>query len=363
MDFISLPSNPLYPPIKVPCLSHIPYDGHDFLTYPERQGKSVTRLLRGQFDQDTETAIFLQNWLYFGVLFEVLGERASKEMYMEQDSENGKDLLTTRLLSTHLKERAAELKLLLRNEYPSGSNIVGKAERCLKMLSSMCCVAKCGEVDGLGVWPLSPEIDLSIRALGHFLSSAIYSLLFEYLPSTFLPRLRFPGGSLVRSRLCAARWCPSDVSMVMESLSPASLYYICNLRRHNIGAHNSCGDRFCKLCQVDTSTYVTRHATPSCQCTYLGPPAQDTIAIIEGGKIPLASIIHDKNTGALRVVVKPCTPNCHYVALSHVWSDGMGNPLTNSLPRCQILRLKRLLDELSGLESSWKSSTQADLIL
>lgn len=354
MDFISLPSNPLYPPIKVPCLSRLSYDGHEFPTYAERQGQSITRLLRGQFGQDPETATFLQNWLFFGVLFEVLGERASKESYTELDPEDGNDLLTTRLLSKHLEERAAELDLLLRNKHPSGSMIIGKIEKCLKMSSTMCSLAKCGEVSGLGVWPLPPEIDLSIRALGHFLSSAIYSLLFDYLLSTFLPRLRFPGGSLVQSRLCAARWCPSDISMVIDSLSPASLYYICNLRRKSIGSHTNCSNRFCKLRQVDTSTYVTRHAISSCRCSHLGPTAQDVIAIIEDRKIPLVSIIQEKIAGVLRIVVKPYTPNCHYVAFSHVWSDGMGNPLTNSLPRCQILRLKRYLDELSGLESSWR---------
>ena len=31
-----------------------------------------------------------------------------------------------------------------------------------------------------------------------------------------------------------------------------------------------------------------------------------------------------------------------YVAISHVWAHGMGNPKENSLPRCQVSRLNRL---------------------
>ncbi|KAL9617148.1 MAG: hypothetical protein Q9160_008045 [Pyrenula sp. 1 TL-2023] len=39
-----------------------------------------------------------------------------------------------------------------------------------------------------------------------------------------------------------------------------------------------------------------------------------------------------------------------YVAISHVWSDGLGNPTENSLPRCQLLRLQRLVNNLYHTE-------------
>ncbi len=37
-----------------------------------------------------------------------------------------------------------------------------------------------------------------------------------------------------------------------------------------------------------------------------------------------------------------------YVAISHVWSDGLGNPNHNSLPFCQIKRLQELVQESTG---------------
>ena len=33
--------------------------------------------------------------------------------------------------------------------------------------------------------------------------------------------------------------------------------------------------------------------------------------------------------------------NSPYIAFSHVWSDGLGNPLVNSLPQCQLERLSQ----------------------
>lgn len=35
-----------------------------------------------------------------------------------------------------------------------------------------------------------------------------------------------------------------------------------------------------------------------------------------------------------------------YVAISHVWSDGLGNPRSNALPRCQLDRISHLVREL-----------------
>lgn len=37
-----------------------------------------------------------------------------------------------------------------------------------------------------------------------------------------------------------------------------------------------------------------------------------------------------------------------YVAISHVWSDGIGNLQRNALPRCQLLRLSNLVRSLQG---------------
>ena len=46
----------------------------------------------------------------------------------------------------------------------------------------------------------------------------------------------------------------------------------------------------------------------------------------------------------------PCSQNCqiYYVAISHVWIDGLGNPNANSLPVCQLACLRHLLEEVLG---------------
>jgi hypothetical protein len=63
-------------------------------------------------------------------------------------------------------------------------------------------------------------------------------------------------------------------------------------------------------------------------------------SIISTGGIPLACVEINKQ-GEVRLKVTRMTHGTPFVALSHVWSDGLGNPAANSLPQCQLLRLQR----------------------
>ena len=50
--------------------------------------------------------------------------------------------------------------------------------------------------------------------------------------------------------------------------------------------------------------------------------------------------------GELSVDVVASRPESRYVALSHVWADGLGNPCANALPRCQLLYIGQLVNNL-----------------
>jgi len=57
--------------------------------------------------------------------------------------------------------------------------------------------------DGV-VWPLPPEVDLSLRMLGQLLTSSLYGALMTdfitgRLPQSALPQLQFPSGKLLAS--------------------------------------------------------------------------------------------------------------------------------------------------------------------
>lgn len=63
-------------------------------------------------------------------------------------------------------------------------------------------------------------------------------------------------------------------------------------------------------------------------------------SILKGGSIPLVSPYNDDDSAQLCIV--EAAPGIDYVAISHVWLDGLGNLQKNALPRCQLRHLSEL---------------------
>lgn len=111
------------------------------------------------------------------------------------------------------------------------------------------------------------------------------------------------------------------------------------------GAHNRCSKKVCQAYNSSQIGYVTAHTEQSCRCSFLTAPTDKIIQIIQDGGVPLVSI-RKRPYGGLGIEIQAATAPNQYIAISHVWSGGLGNPQTNSLPQCQ---LHRLLERLSSL--------------
>jgi hypothetical protein len=72
------------------------------------------------------------------------------------------------------------------------------------------------------------------------------------------------------------------------------------------------------------------------------------IEIIKSGGIPLVSVhIGPYNKAEIRI--EKASPSTRYTAISHVWSDGLGNPNSNALPQCQLGWLSTCLERLPSV--------------
>jgi hypothetical protein len=58
-------------------------------------------------------------------------------------------------------------------------------------------------------------------------------------------------------------------------------------------------------------------------------------------------LVHEEDS-EFDLELTPANMAPEYVAISHVWSDGLGNVQENALPHCQILHLSRLTQEVQG---------------
>ncbi|KAL4741110.1 hypothetical protein BDV11DRAFT_183781 [Aspergillus similis] len=360
MDYIELPPDSPYPPLEVPCLSKDSYEYHDFLTYPEHEGWDITRLFNGDFTEHKNAAPFLQNWLFFGVLWEVFGPigKGRKLHYVKEQHNHPHGVITVAGLEEHILELTSFISSTLRTEHKSTAQQIGRRiEQCLRTVSRFCRIAKC-EGDprpGFTTWPLSPEIDLSIRTLGQRLSWSFATGVMPLVFSSDTGRLEFPCAWLPIKRLQESGWCPSEIALVEETFTSASAYYTSQLESPPSATekdHSWCTRSLCMARQLNEETYRTAHTSSDCDCQHYGPLIDEVVSIIRSGGVPLLSITPTKKAPYIKVEVEKYTEGKRYIAFSHVWSDGLGNPSANTLPQCQLLRIRSLLDELvSGIRS------------
>ncbi|KAK4442922.1 hypothetical protein QBC34DRAFT_479230 [Podospora aff. communis PSN243] len=185
-------------------------------------------------------------------------------------------------------------------------------------------------------------IELSIMAMGESLSNAastIYGFDPKQMP-TWGP------SPILKERLLRRGWCPSDSPFFPEARPISSIgadYYFgsrqCPWPRET--DHSTCSTAICNayLSVVDPSRYKQRHVSPACQCEAISVPPE-AAELVSQNAVPVV-----RWNGA-RLVVSRGSAQDIYIALSHVWADGLGNNNTNSLPKCQLDRIQGLVNDL-----------------
>ncbi|KAI0326302.1 hypothetical protein GY45DRAFT_123368 [Cubamyces sp. BRFM 1775] len=148
-----------------------------------------------------------------------------------------------------------------------------------------------------------------------------------------------------------AGWCPYTLSVLPPNSNALALVvpHLARLSpyvRTGPGEHTACREDACVLHTIaDTDTYKLRHSRPSCDCDNVKPPVDDVLRLLNDGVIP--AVIYDGV--ALRVI--PAEEDS-YVAISHVWSEGMGSTTDVGLPACLVdhisKHVQRLLPEHGG---------------
>ena len=204
---------------------------------------------------------------------------------------------------------------------------------------------------------LSPELLLSLQLIGSTLTIARRKI---YLFCTDNPyqedhiSLRYHWGysKTMEQHMLRLGWCPS----IVEAFKSKELDVQCfaaTLRAPRVKKdHSRCSSRKCFGNQVDEEIYKVEHASGQCTCDTTGPAMDKVVGIIQGGGIPLLELppeserntVVEGQSNYLHTV--QYQPGMQYVAISHVWKDGLGNPVENTLPSCQIHRIRKIVREM-----------------
>ncbi|KIX03634.1 uncharacterized protein Z518_07187 [Rhinocladiella mackenziei CBS 650.93] len=137
-------------------------------------------------------------------------------------------------------------------------------------------------------------------------------------------------------------WCPYRARQVCQSYDYMTVNNLAGLirNRSSVEDHGRCLEtRRCTAHDVEikpTSTYPFRHECDG-NCEFVRVPYEEIANIVRSGGIPVISCSIE---GPLDVKIVRCTAQTAYTAISHVWSDGLGNPNENALPLCQLLWLR-----------------------
>lgn len=401
MDHIPQPLYPIHPAVEVPLLSLEPYDGGDLVTYPERQGwgaRSIAEWERIFSQPDRPFCAFLQRWLYFGILESCLGARVDPRVFARRQLDCASpDASTYSLTSEHLPLIIERHLGKISQQSPEA---LGRMLPGLDFHANLTKPPRAwSDVDGAMIKPRHAELS-KLRPLPTFITTfkdrvqdprdsrivASIVLLIETLFMSLCGDLDVRDGSLslisenpwfsfTWARLRHDGWCPSQLVATHQQTSASGLWFISNLDRPNPTEEHPmihvrpyvkqsrckdeqrgtkdttlCSTTQCRHRTLQQSTYRTKHVNDGCCCMDVHADSSDIARILKNGNIPLISSIDQTETSP-QITLVESNSALAYVAISHVWADGLGNLKKNALPHCQLRRLSKLIRALPG-ESS-----------
>lgn len=195
---------------------------------------------------------------------------------------------------------------------------------------------------------LPPEVELSI--------SILYTTLLVAKKNIFPMSDIYHSGfesSIVKDRLISDGWCQSELTRLeLTETTILGLYYWSLLgRRQVFRDHTSCWYAKCLACQINPDQYKVRHVADACNCVIMTVDINKLCSILKNGVIPLISFQENPTSGKPSIELLEYKSGVNYVAISHVWADGLGNPTVNGLPLCQLRRLQARVNSVSESET------------
>ena len=353
MDHLALPRDPILPLTEVPYLCTEHYDVTiPFHEYPGRKGKPWMLAKVGHFMRQrdkitlspkSELECFVQTWLFFGLLAEILGDLYDHGVFVTESSETRERILSTKDLPSLIERRINWIHTL---EMTVQKRLYEHARKCIDITWVPLCL------------DLDPRVKYSIGAVAESIASAINKAHLTAFPGSDACRRSFGNGFYteeIKERMVEANWCPNDFARVRDKFGSIQLLFYYSRMRKPLSKihHRNCAEDRCVAHSINLSQYRTRHCEGCDQggiCEDVSIDNHSIMNILQSGALPLL-LIKRRIDEPRKVSVELCSSanrGNNYVAISHVWADGMGNPNDNSLPQCQLARLSDAVDSMDN---------------
>ena len=358
MDHLCYPSGTHIRHLHIPFFDddQAEYDGGPFGTYAIRRGWSddFGGLQWLQCSKE-ELARRVQAWLYFGLLSSFCGHVIPRNIFRDIEGANGTPRLSTarlpQLLDTSKRDiwgrHLNETRCLLKEALQLSDAVESRVSSGQDLLSLVSCsvrvlIQTLNSAQGLHVETLS-----SIR---RYQAGRRWPLKFS---AGIMEGWRISVPKAIEDRMASLGWCPFQIADLRQKYSCNVMYYVSSLPTRSAISHTRCENLKCIAYNIDESTYVPCH-DDSCsrtECTLIDVMPDTVASIIEHDNgIPLLAC-SSFNGGQIRLEIVRAQPGMRYLAISHVWSGGLGNPSCNGLPKCEVQELISRMESLRRVTS------------
>ncbi|KAL8886247.1 MAG: hypothetical protein Q9192_006516 [Flavoplaca navasiana] len=285
--------------------------------------------------------------MYFELLQQFLGEPLDVNSLVRKNETSGSILLDSSIIPELLTRWLARQRGSQQEIQNYIGTSCGGSRRESRVLSLLTEVAfECNKLNTLPAPAQSTA--LAIRVLVETLENAIYDLAHVKVSGSRDVQ-RLEKNHLLEHRFLTNGSCPFQVARLWGQYSPSTTYYLSSLPRETTFGgvkHDQCDENRCMTTSIDPATYEHRHvdscSTHDGSCRMVGVSSSEVAACIKRGRISLIGF-EESIDGSLRPKLVESSRGLRYVALSHVWSGGLGNVSMNSMFCCQIRKLYNLL--------------------
>jgi hypothetical protein len=366
------PNSPQHLSITIPCDADQNYDGLDLASYPERQGwfYTISEWREIFTNPSSRLHALLQTWLFFGLLEQSVNFVIERhQLFVENlstpdgciDMMKVRSILEKAFRYNGIRKTRGTLDTVLEVLRALGSDSGEPEENGNQEENPHSCSLIQYITESSVQNPLKPEVAMSIALIIDTLFTA-----FQLSPSRtreshlavhqFRHNL-FPRLSFIPHRMKTDGWCPYHISILHERLNTSALCFVSNCQRPSPGrvhttSHNGpnrCNHYGCAHTKLSPDSYRTKHVEGCEGCPDMVANREQVHSILmESETFPLILSIDEAEETSEVTLVEYAGEHTRYVAISHVWSDGLGNLQRNALPRCQMRRLSRFVRNMPG---------------
>jgi hypothetical protein len=313
-----------------------------------KEGKTATGSEIGE-----QVAALVQAWCFHGLLASILHKKV-RVSYLVRQAEDGKQCLYTRNLHLCLQALVFSLRLASAEEKLSAS---ARIQTELKHLQTW--LARFVDWSHPSFRPqleirypgFMGKLEATIPAIVRLAEAVEQARLFALpnAPTNGTLSYLYPF-KLVEARrllLGSLGWCPFQIRMLEDTLNQSTVDWIITVQmRQDPTGHQTCTRKACARNNVDEDAYQQAHVCRDGDCSKVMPDIAYVVDALKADHIPLLESHAEGSEARLAISTTPKEDSEVYVAISHVWADGLGGKAERGLNECQVTRLQRLCQEL-----------------